>query len=97
MGVEELYENIEKHRQALVETGQLSLKGQRQRKEELVETVQQKVKDQLLKLIEADERLIDFLKKVEAGEVDPYSAAADILSNKSLLRSLLSEAEKEKE
>jgi len=79
VGTKELYEQIEKHRQALEETGRLSQRRQEQRRREFMETVERRVAGELLKLVESDEELRRHMAMVEAGEVDPYSAADEVL------------------
>jgi LAO/AO transport system kinase len=87
VGVEELYAQIEKHRQALEETGRLSQRRQEQRRREFLQIVERKVSEELLKLVERDEELGRHMAMVEAGEVDPYSAADEILRLRTLLAS----------
>jgi len=87
VGIEELYVQIEKHRQALEETGRLSQRRQEQRRREFLEIVERRVSDELLKLMERDEELGRHMAMVEAGEVDPYSAADEILRPRTLLAS----------
>jgi LAO/AO transport system kinase len=87
VGIEELYVQIEKHRQALEETGRLSQRRQEQRRREFLQIVERRVSDELLKLVERDEELGRHMAMVEAGEVDPYSAADEILRPRTLLAS----------
>jgi len=85
VGIEELYGQTEKHRQALEETGRLSQRRQEQRRREFLQIVEHRVSDELLKLVERDEELGRHMVMVEAGEVDPYSAADEILRLRTLL------------
>jgi LAO/AO transport system kinase len=87
VGIEELYGQIEKHRQALEETGRLAQRRQKQRRREFLEIVERRVSEELLKLVERDEELARHMAMVEAGEVDPYSAADEILRPRTLLAS----------
>jgi LAO/AO transport system kinase len=87
VGIEELYVQIEKHRQALEETGRLSQRRQEQRRREFLQIVERRVSEKLLKLVERDEDLGRHMAMVEAGEVDPYSAADEILRLRPLLAS----------
>jgi LAO/AO transport system kinase len=87
VGIEELYVQIEKHRQALEETGRLSQRRQEQRRREFLQIVERRVSEKLLKLVERDEDLGRHMAMVEAGEVDPYSAADEILRLRTLLAS----------
>ncbi len=85
VGIEELYGQIEKHQQALNETGRLSQRRQEQRRREFLKIVERKLSDELLKLVERDKELARHMAMVEAGEVDPYSAADEILRPRTLL------------
>jgi LAO/AO transport system kinase len=85
VGIEELYGQMEKHRQVLEETGRLSQRRQEQRRREFLQIVEHRVSDELLKLVERDEEVGRHMAMVEAGEVDPYSAADEILRLRTLL------------
>jgi LAO/AO transport system kinase len=87
VGIEELYGQIEKHRQALNKTGRLSQRRQEQRRREFLEIVERRLSDEILKLLERDNELARHMAMVEAGEIDPYSAADEILRPKTLLAS----------
>jgi len=50
-----------------------------------LEIVERRVSDELLKMVERDDELGRHMAMVEAGEVDPYSAADEILRPKTLL------------
>ena len=95
IGIEELYHEIERHRKVLQETGWLSLKRQEQRKGEFLQTIEQGIRAKLMELVQKDGQLKAFLEKVGRGDVDPYSASLEILTNKTLLQNWLSELEKE--
>jgi len=90
VGIEELYEQIQLHHQALCKTTQLLKHRQQQRKKEFIKTIEQKVSRKLFSSIEQDEQLSSYIEKVEQGEMDPYSAAAEILTSKRLLTSYFS-------
>jgi LAO/AO transport system kinase len=85
VGIEELYGRIEKHRQTLEETGRLLQRRQEQRRREFLGIVERRVSEELLKLVERDEELGRHMAMVEAGDVDPYSAADAILQPRTLL------------
>ncbi|MFC2039260.1 methylmalonyl Co-A mutase-associated GTPase MeaB [Chloroflexota bacterium] len=93
IGIEELYDQIEKHRETLRATGRLSLCRQEKRKMEFVETIEQGIRARLLRLAEKDSQLAAFLEKVEQGELDPYSASVEILTKKALFQAWLAELE----
>lgn len=95
IGTQELYQEIERHREALRDTGQLFLRRQEQRKGEFIETIEQGIRARLLELVEKDGRLMASLERVGKGELDPYSASLEILTNKTLLQTWLAELERE--
>ncbi len=96
IGIEELYQKIGSHRQALTQSGQLSGHRKVQRKDELLEIVQHKFQAQFLEWFERDGEFAAIMKKVERGELDPYSAVREIFSSQSLLQSCLAGTEEEK-
>jgi len=95
IGIEEVYQQIERHREDLRATGRLSMRRQEQRKMEFIETIEQGIRARLLELARKDGRLAASLEKVEKGELDPYSASLEIITSKALLRTWLAELERE--
>jgi len=95
VGIEELYCEIERHHSVLESTGCLSQQRQKQRREELLRAIEQGVRERLARLLEKDDKLITLAEKVEKGELDPYSTARDILSNKTILRGWFARLESE--
>jgi LAO/AO transport system kinase len=89
VGVAELYEQIECHRRALEQSGMLALKRSKQRRTDLLRTIEHRIMAQVVKQIEHDGQLAGYLEKVEKGEMDPYSAAKEILTNQTLIESWL--------
>jgi LAO/AO transport system kinase len=89
VGVAELYEQIECHRCALEQSGMLVLKRSKQRRTDLLRTIEHRIMAQVVKQIEQDGQLAGYLGKVEKGEMDPYSAAKEILANQTLIESWL--------
>jgi LAO/AO transport system kinase len=85
IGIEELYKQIQLHHQALCEDGRLSQRRQLQRKQDFIKTLERKLTRKLLMLIEQDGQLSIYVEKVEKGELDPYSAADEILKSGRLL------------
>jgi LAO/AO transport system kinase len=85
VGIGELYGQVEKHLQILEETGQILQRRQERRRREFLEIVERRVSDRLLKMVERDDELGRHMAMVEAGEVDPYSAADEILRPKTFL------------
>lgn len=84
-GMEELYEQIARHRQALEETGLLLQRRREQRRREFVEAVQTGLYDEILKLVQQDEELSKYMARVEAAEITPISAAGEVLRSGKLL------------
>jgi LAO/AO transport system kinase len=82
IGIDELLQAIEKHHQALEQNGHLTLKRRQQRKKELFQAIEHKLMAQVVGSIEKDMHLTGYVEKVESGELDPYSAAEEILATK---------------
>jgi LAO/AO transport system kinase len=89
IGVAELYQQIECHRCALEQSGMLAVKRSKQRRTDLLRTIEHRIMAQVVKQIEQDGQLAGYLGKVEKGEIDPYSAAKEILTNQTLIESWL--------
>jgi len=85
VGTEELYKQIQLHYQALCKEGRLSQRRQLQRKQDFIKTLERKLTHKLLRLIEQDGQLSSYMERVEKGELDPYSAADEILKAGKLL------------
>jgi LAO/AO transport system kinase len=85
VGTEELHEQIQLHYQALYKEGRLLQRRQLQRKQDFIKTLERKLTNKLLGLIEQDGQLSSYIEKVEKGELDPYSAADEILKSGNLL------------
>jgi len=85
IGIEELYKQIQSHHQALCEEGRLSQRRQLQRKQDFIKTLERKLTHKLLMLIEQGGQLSIYIERVEKGEIDPYSAADEILKSGKLL------------
>jgi LAO/AO transport system kinase len=88
IGIEELYQQIQRHRQTLYETDRFSQRREKRRKQEFVTIIQQKITRELLKSIEQDGQLGSYIERVGKGEIDPYSAAEQILKSGKLLANL---------
>jgi putative protein kinase ArgK-like GTPase of G3E family len=84
--IKELFEDIERHRSMLEDTGQLSLRRKDQLEKEFVMAIEQGVKEQIGRLMENNKHLME---RIRQGDVDPYSAAKDILGNKKILKDLV--------
>jgi LAO/AO transport system kinase len=84
VGTEELFTQIQLHYQALCKDGRLSRRRQLQRKQDFIRTLERKLTDKLLRLIEQDGQLSIYIQKVEKGDLDPHSAVDEILKSGSL-------------
>jgi LAO/AO transport system kinase len=91
VGIAELYQEVERYREFLEANGRFSQRRRQQRREEFREIVELRIRQWLLKLIEKERTVSAYMKRVEDGELDPYSAATEILSNKALIANWLSE------
>jgi len=89
VGIEELYQQIQRHRRILEETGRLTQRRQKQHRDEFFETIKQKVGKRLIRAIEQDSELTNYAQRVESGEIDPYSAADKVLKSGKLLDAYL--------
>ncbi len=87
VGIPELYQQIEKHRRTLKETGLLSQRRKEQRRHEFMEAVQNRLHAELLNLVKKDEELSKYIAQVEAAEIAPVSAADEVLKSGKLLDS----------
>ncbi len=85
VGIEDLYKHVQLHYQALCKNGRLTQRRRLQRKQEFIRTLERKLASKLLELIEQDGQMSTYMEKVEKGELDPYSAADEILKSGSLL------------
>jgi LAO/AO transport system kinase len=85
IGIEELYKQIQLHYQAVCKEGRLSQRRQLQRKQDFIKTLERKLTHKLLRLIEQDGQLSSYIERVEKGELDPHSAADEILKSGKLL------------
>jgi LAO/AO transport system kinase len=91
IGTQELYRQIQLHYRALCKQSRLSQRRQLQRKQDFIKTLERKLTDRLLRLIEQNGQLSNYTEKVESGELDPYSAVDEILASRSLLADWLRE------
>jgi LAO/AO transport system kinase len=85
VGIEELHRQIQLHYQALCTEGRLSQRRRLQRKQDFIKTLERKLTHKLLALIEQDGQMSAYVERVEKGEIDPYSAADEILKSGKLL------------
>lgn len=89
VGTEELYGQIQLHYQTLRKEGRLLQRRKMQRKQDFIKTLERKLTNRLLRLIEQDGQLSSYMEKVEKGELDAYSTVEELLESRSLLTSWL--------
>ncbi|MFC1999420.1 methylmalonyl Co-A mutase-associated GTPase MeaB [Chloroflexota bacterium] len=92
VGTEELFEHIEQHRQALEESGSLYVKRASQRRTDLLRSIERTITQKVLEQVEKDEELATYLERVEKGDIDPYTAAREIVTSQTLLKNWLRKA-----
>lgn len=91
IGTEELYSCLKQHREYLEKSNKLLQQRQEQRKKEFMETVERIVAGRLWELIEKDGHLMSYIQKVGQGEIDPYTASREVLSERALIETWLKE------
>ena len=79
IGIIELYEAIATHRHKLAETGQLAARRRQNRRQELLDLLQQQLMAALTAQFEGDETHSELLEQVEEGTVDSYTAVQQML------------------
>ena len=80
-GIKELYEYIEKHRQIQEANGQLLQRRREQRRHELMEIIEGRIMKQLLRRVKENRELSKYITLVETSQIDPFSAAEEILDS----------------
>ena len=85
IAIDELYEELERRRRIQEENGELERRRRQRRREEFLEMLQRKVRARFLDFTEKDGQLKDLTEQVAAGELDPYSACAQVLDDRQWL------------
>ena len=83
VGIEELYQEAEKHQEFLKSSGEISRRRQQQRRQEFLHAVEQRLRNRLSTLMKGNDKLMSLLGQVENGEIDPYSAV-EIMESEAL-------------
>jgi LAO/AO transport system kinase len=86
VGIDELFEAMENHHRAMEENDDLDRKRQRQRRQEFIQTVEHRVIGRLIELMEQDSKMMFYVDQVEKGDMDPFSAAHTLVTDRDLLR-----------
>lgn len=80
-GTEVLIDSILRHRQWLENSGRLTEKRQRQRRQEFMMVLEARIRQEFLERINSNPALQTYLNKVECGDQDIYSATEEIVRN----------------
>lgn len=86
VGVEEVLQQIRRHREVLAASGALETRRQARRRSELQALIIEEFREQVAKKLEADGSLAVTLEQVADGRLDPYSAVEKILASVDLRR-----------
>ncbi len=81
VGVEEVLQQIRRHREVLEASGALETRRQARRRSELQALLIEEFREQVAKKLEADGSLAATLEQVADGRLDPYSAVEKILAS----------------
>ena len=85
IGMDELFEALEKHHQYLGESGELQRRRKARRREELLSRIEYEVRRRLMTKARTDSAFAHFLEEVSEGKIDPHAASVQILES-SVLR-----------
>ncbi len=79
LGVDDLADAIQQHRQHLADSGELEERRRKRRSSELADALRDRVARMVERQISANPALQALVKRVESGELDPYSASLQFL------------------
>ena len=82
VGIAELYEALDQHRQMLEKTGQLLQRRREHRRRDLLELCQHRILTSLLERLNKDDRLLSLVDQVQESTLDPYTAAQQIIESR---------------
>lgn len=88
-GIVEMHKAISDHRVYLSDSGELEIRRRRRRSLEFFKSVESQINTGLHELIANHPELQAFVDKIEKGELDPYSATAQVLQDKVILQQWL--------
>ncbi|MGI6064887.1 MAG: methylmalonyl Co-A mutase-associated GTPase MeaB [Bacillota bacterium] len=81
-GIKELWGKISDHRDYLEKTGRLDELHKSRLREEVMDILEHEIKKHVWKTVEASGEMDDLLEKVANRELDPYSAAKNVLAKR---------------
>jgi LAO/AO transport system kinase len=80
VGINELYEQIWKHRQTCLDSGVFAERRARQMRNEFTEVMQKMFLQEFMKTIAASPELSSYVARMNEGEISPYAAAEKIFN-----------------
>ncbi|MBI3744858.1 MAG: methylmalonyl Co-A mutase-associated GTPase MeaB, partial [Chloroflexi bacterium] len=86
VGVKELFEAIRRHRAAIEKSGELARRREQRRETQFFKTVEERIARGFHQLLATDPSLKSVVERIHRGELDPYTAALDLLRDRALLR-----------
>ena len=85
-GVPQVWEAIQRHHEALVQTSRLETQRREHRRREFFDAIESWMEQQLQRLASENHKLGALLQQVEEGRRDPYASALTLLSDATLLK-----------
>lgn len=82
LGIPELFSTLLAHRQTLEATGQLAARRRMQRRQELLDLLQQRLLHLVIQQLEQETALQGLMEQVQEAVMDPYTAAQQILEER---------------
>jgi LAO/AO transport system kinase len=95
VGVDEIYAAIERYHQFMKEHGHFVERRYKQKGQELIDLVNEEVLTRIARVLKEGEGFTSYLDKVRMGELDPYSACKELLSNARFRKAVRTLLEKE--
>ena len=80
-GVPDLWDQVQNHRRYLTESSQLEARRGERRKQEFLEAVEEELGRRFRESVQHDPQVVDALRSVVEKELEPYSAALDLLDS----------------
>ena len=93
-GVQELVDAVHRHRQALEASGKLEANRLRRRAGEFFKAVEEKIQGGLHHLLATNGDLQSLIERIQQGELDPHSAATELLRDREMLQKLFAALER---
>ena len=91
VGVDELVAKLHAHRAAQMASDEFAKRRAQYRGYELLEIVEGRIRRQLTRGLREDAQLADYSRRVQAGELDPYTAAGEIFADPKVVASWLAQ------